>query len=247
MQIINVTPENAAEFGVGCVKDRKYEGFGRKLAWFKKRYKEGLRLQILHDGKTANGMIEYVPAEFAWRPVQAPGYMFIQCIWVYPKKNQGKDYGSSLIKSCIADAKKAGMNGVAAFASDGSWLADKRLFANNGFELVDSKERFYLLAYPFKNAAKPKFVDWEKNQAKYKGLNLIYAAQCPYIAKVAGELVQVAKANGHELKLVELKTAKQAQHAPSGYGTFSLLYNGRLLEDHYISQTRFKNILTKEI
>ena len=54
MQIINVTPENAAEFGVGCVKDRKHEGFGRKLAWFKKRYKEGLRLQQIADRYEAN-------------------------------------------------------------------------------------------------------------------------------------------------------------------------------------------------
>jgi len=247
MRIINVKPENAAELGIACVKNQKHEGFGKKRDWFKKRFREGLRLQLLHDTEAASGMIEYVPAEFAWRPVHAPGYMFIQCIWVYPKKNQGKDYGSSLIQTCISDAKQARLNGVVAFASDGPWLADRRLFENNGFKLVDSKGRFDLMVYPLKKAAKPEFVDWEKNQKKYQGLNLVYAAQCPYIAKVVEELVQTAKANDYELKLTELKTARQAQNAPSGYGTFSLLYNGRLLEDHYISKTRFKNILTREI
>ena len=51
--------------------------------------------------------------------------------------------------------------------------------------------------------------------------------------------------NGFEI--TEIKTAKEAQQAPSGYGVYSLVYNGKLLSDHYISNTRFKNILKKEI
>ena len=49
------------------------------------------------------------------------------------------------------------------------------------------------------------------------------------------------------LKKVELKTAAQAQQAPSLYGVFSLVHNGKLLADRYISVTRFKNIIKKEI
>jgi hypothetical protein len=36
-------------------------------------------------------------------------------------------------------------------------------------------------------------------------------------------------------------------HAPSYYGVFNFLWNGRLLSDHYVSKGRFKNILRKEI
>lgn len=247
MEIIEVTPKNINEFGIACVKNQKHVGFPIKHKWFIKRYKEGLRIQLLHNGKAACGMIEYIPAEYAWRPVEAPGCMFIHCIWVYPKKNQGQGNGSALVQACIKDAERAKMKGVVTVASDGSWLAEKRLFANNGFELIDSRERFDLMYYPIKGKAKPKFLDWEPSQKKYKGLNLVYAAQCPYFSKVAEELAETAKAYGFELKLIELKSAKQAQSAPSGYGTFSLIYNGRLLEDHYISKSRFRNILTKEI
>ena len=50
-----------------------------------------------------------------------------------------------------------------------------------------------------------------------------------------------------ELKLTELKSAKEAQNAPSIYASFNLIYNGKLLADHYISNRRFENIINKEI
>jgi hypothetical protein len=50
-----------------------------------------------------------------------------------------------------------------------------------------------------------------------------------------------------EPDIIEIKTAKQAQKAPSLYGIFNLIYNGKLLSDRYISTTRFLNIINKEI
>lgn len=35
--------------------------------------------------------------------------------------------------------------------------------------------------------------------------------------------------------------------APSIYATFNLINNGKLLADHYISLTRFNNIIKKEL
>lgn len=50
-----------------------------------------------------------------------------------------------------------------------------------------------------------------------------------------------------DLKITKLETAQEAKNAPSGYGVFSLLHDGKLLEDHYLSATRFRNILKKEL
>jgi len=47
------------------------------------------------------------------------------------------------------------------------------------------------------------------------------------------------------LRFTELKNAKQAQNAPSIYATFNLIYDGKLIVDHYISQRRFQNIIDK--
>ena len=41
--------------------------------------------------------------------------------------------------------------------------------------------------------------------------------------------------------------AETAQNAPSIYASFNLVYNGKLLANHYISSKRFLNIINKEI
>jgi hypothetical protein len=59
--------------------------------------------------------------------------------------------------------------------------------------------------------------------------------------------VQAASDYGIEMKVTKLLTPEEARNAPSGFGTFSLIKDGKLLEDHYLSRTRFENILKKEL
>ena len=70
---------------------------------------------------------------------------------------------------------------------------------------------------------------------------------CPWHEKSAFDLLNTAMDFGIDLKVTKIKTAKEAKNAPSGYGVFNLLHDGKLLEDHYISATRFKNIIKKEL
>lgn len=247
LKIVEVTELNAIEESLFCVKNPKYDGFQLKLNWLKERWKEGLKLKILKNGKEKIGFIEYSPGEFAWRPVKADNYLFIHCLMVYGKKNYHAGFGSSLIQECIEDAKKMNRDGVAVMASKGSWIADKSIFLKNGFDLVDSKDRFDLLVFRLNKAPNPSFVKWEEQGFKYIGLNLIYANQCPLFIKSVDEMKQTAKEYGRDLKVTVLNTAHDAQQAPTGYGTYSLVYNGKILSDHYISNTRFKNILNKEL
>ena len=60
-------------------------------------------------------------------------------------------------------------------------------------------------------------------------------------------MAAMAAENGLELNITKLTFAREAQDAPSYYGVFNLLWNGRLLSDHYVSKGRFKNILKNEI
>jgi len=247
LKIIKVDENNATKEGLFCVKNPKYEGFQLKLNWLKERWKEGLKLKILKNSNDKIGFIEYIPGEYAWRPVQAKGYLFIHCLMVYAKKNYHFGYGSKLIQECLDDAKKMNKAGVAVMASKGTWMADKSVFLKNRFELIASKDRFDLLVYKLKKSPNPSLLNWEENLSKYKGLNLIYANQCPLFIKSVDEMKQTAIAYGLDLKVTIIDSAKEAQQTPSGYGTYNLVYNGKLLSDHYISNTRFKNILNKEI
>ena len=250
MDIVNVDKNNITQYAPTCFLNPNNEGYQTKLRWIMKRFSEGLKIKLLYSGDKAkcNGFIEYVPGEYAWRTVDAKGYMFIHCLWISPNKYKKKGYGSLLVKECINDAKKQGKIGVAVVTSEGPFMAGKGLFLKNGFKSVAQANPSYeLMVKTFKKRSLPKFKDWGKQLHKYKGLNIIYSNQCPWVARSIDELREIAEKRGLKLKIIELKTAKQAQNAPSPYAVFNLVYDGRLLVDHYVSVTRFRNILNKEI
>ena len=249
MNIAEVTPENVLAETLFCIKDIKSPGFQSKAKWFQKRYKKGLRIKILkNDQDKPIAFIEYTPSNEAWRPLDADNFMFIHCMFTYSNKDRNKGYGDLLISDCEKDARSRKMNGVVAMTSNGAWITDKRIFERNDYQQVDDKGRFELMVKMFnKSAKKPALLDWTKQQGKYKGWNLVYSDQCPWHEKSVGALYETALDHGIDLKIKKLSTPEQAKKAPSGFGTFSLLRDGRLLEDHYISATRFRNILKKEL
>jgi len=67
---------------------------------------------------------------------------------------------------------------------------------------------------------------------------LIYADQCPWNEKSVNDVREAAAASEHgiDLNIVKLVHSKEARNAPSGFGVFSLLLNGKILEDNYISK-----------
>jgi len=247
--ITDITPENVQKETLFCIKDIKKPGFNSKRKWFEKQYKLGLRMKILKDNADKMiGFIEYIPAINAWRPVTGNNYMFIHCMYVYPNKNKNKGYGSLLIKEAENAAKNEKMDGICAMTSKGAWISDKRIFENNGFVQVDQRGRFELLFKKWEPKAKdPELIDWTANQKKYKGWHLVYADQCPWHEKSVIALLNTALDFGINLNITKLSNANEAKEAPSGYGVFSLLHNGKLIEDHYLSATRFRNILKKEL
>jgi GNAT superfamily N-acetyltransferase len=232
------------------IKDREHPGRKAKQRWLQDNAKFGIRARVLlaPDDKPC-GYIEYIPGEFAWRGVEAAGYMFIHCVWIHVKQHQGKGWASLMVQACLEEAKKEGMNGVAAMVRSGPWLADRRLFLANGFEAVDTAPPDYeLLVHKFNSAADPAFErNWDRRRAQYgRGLTIIRASQCPYVVKFAAEIAETAECEYCiKAKVVDLKTYRDAQNAPTQYATFSVIYNGRVLADHQISRARFQNIMNK--
>ena len=251
-KIITITPENAFDYtpGPSCFVNPKQPGAQKKLEWMKQRFEEGLIIKVLYleDEQKSAGFIEYIPGEYAWRGVNAPGYLFIHCIWIYPNKLKNSGFASRLLEECLSDARTAGKNGVAVISSEGSFMASKKLFTKNGFSKVASDSpSFELLVHRLKEGPAPTFNDWRSKLVTYQGLHFIYSNQCPWVARSIDELSKVAREHKLSPTITELKTARDAQNAPSIYATFNLIYNGKLLADHYISKRRFENIIKKQI
>jgi GNAT superfamily N-acetyltransferase len=249
VEIVHVTPENAREHRFFCIKNVKESGFYAKEKWLKDRIKEGLTLKVIYadDGKQA-GFIEYVPAEYAWRPVSALGWFFIHCIMVYPNKYRSTGAASLLIEEAINEARAHGKSGVCAMTSRGPWMATKKVFQKNGFEQFDKKGRFELMGIKLKDvAANPKLIDWESKLNNYNGWNLLYADQCPWHDKGVKAILKSADERGIDLNVEKIETAEDARNMPSGFGVFALVKDGKLLEDHYLSKRRFETIVADEM
>lgn len=252
VKIVDTHADNILEYGVCGYKNIKRPGYPEKIKWLKDRFSEGLKIKTLFSDKDGTqGMIEYIPGKYCWRPVEADGYMFIHCIFLGFKRDyKGKGYGSLLLDECLKETKDENMYGVAVVTRKGSFMAGKELFLKKGFEVVDkAPPDFELLVRKInKNAPTPKFKgDWEKRWSRYnKGLTIIRADQCPYTVKNVNEIIETAeKEYGLKPDLIELKNYKEAQNSPCAFGTFCILYDGKVIAEHPISNKRFTNIMNK--
>ena len=254
VEMIDTNLHNILEYGICSYKNIKHEGLRRKIEWLKDRFSEGMKIKTLYSDKDGTqGMIEYIPGEYSWRPVEASGYMFIHCIFVgFKRAYKGKGYGSLLVDACLKDARKENMHGVAVVTREGTWMAGKKIFVKKGFEVVDiAPPDFELLVKKFnKNAPTPKFKgDWKKKLSQYsKGLTIFRSDQCPPLAKWITEISETAeKVYGIKPKIIELKSCEDAQNSPCAFGTFCIVYNGKVVAETPISNKRFTNIMNKEL
>ena len=250
---VDATPDTIGEYGICGYKNQKNKGFQLKLSWLRKRYNEGLRMKVLYSESDGTvGYIEYMPGEYAWRPINANGYLVIHCLFILKKKYKGKGFGMYMVKDCLKEARESGRKGVAVVTSRDTWMAKKNLFLKNAFELVEEAPPHYeLLAKRFdERSPLPSFTgNWEQKLKRYnKGLTILYSDQCPYLAKAIEEIPPMARELfGMEPKLIKLMDYSDVKNSPNPFGVFSIILNGELVADHPISATRFGNIMIKKV
>ena len=118
MEYIRVTKENLEKEHICCaISNNKDVQVSSKKAWLADRFDEGLIfLKSVDRGKC---FIEYIPAENAWVPIDAEGYMYIDCLWV-SGSFKGHGYSTDLLEACIKDSKEKGRKGCA------YWLRRRR-------------------------------------------------------------------------------------------------------------------------
>jgi len=157
------------------------------------------------------------------------------------------DFFSILLK----DARKENMHGVAVVTREGPFMAGKGLFVKKDFDVVDTAPPdFELLVKKFsQDAPTPQFKrDWEKRlNQNSNGLIIFQSDQCPYLAKCIPEISETAeKVYGIKPKIIELRSCQDVQNSPCAFGSFCIMYDGRVVAEHPISKARFRNIMNKE-
>lgn len=255
-QIIDTNADNVGGCSHCGNKNANNLGHRRKTNWLRERYAEGLRYKVLRSEKFGDvGMIEYALGNHAWRPVEADGYLVIHCLWVYAK-HKGKGLGSLLLQSCLEDAEKSRCRGVAVVTSSDSLMAGSDLFLKAGFVSVDriigsseaSIAPYELLVKKLKKTApNPRFiVEGDRLFKRYsKGLTILAADQCPYVAKSVERIAEASRTLGLEPRVVRIESSKASRELPTPYGVFSIIYDGKLIAHRPISATRFTTIMRR--
>ena len=244
-----VTLDNIEEEHICCaISDKKGETcVASKKAWLKERMKEGLVFEKLEV--RVKVFIEYLPAEYAWAPIDADGYYYIDCLWV-SGQFKGQGYSNRLLEHCIAEARVKGKKGLVALSSKKKmpFLSDGAYLKHKGFVEADTAAPYYeLLALPFgEGTALPRFLECAKTgEIDEKGWVLYYTAQCPHTAKYVPILTEYAGNQGIQIKAVKLETREDARQSPSPFTTYAVFYDGKFVTNEILSEKSFEKYRKK--
>lgn len=247
MNYIQLTKANINDEHICCALGAKQyiDAVQEKKQWLCDRMEEGLVFCRLDE--RAKVFIEYLPAEKAWVPIEAPNYMYINCLWVSGRYKEN-GHGKKLLEKCIEEAKNLGMDGIVHIVGKKKYpyLSDKRFFEYMGFEVVDQAEPYFELAVLRWNdqATAPAFKRTINNTAPMEeGISIYYTAQCPFAVGILDELQEVAQRKGIPFHAHHLKTREEAQQAPAVWTTFSMYYNGEFLTHEILSPNKLEKLL----
>jgi GNAT superfamily N-acetyltransferase len=229
-RIIDICPENIANEHICCAfSDKKSTlGYAAKKEWLTEQFGHGYRFKRLDArGKV---FIEYVPAEHSWLPLEAAGYMVVNCFWV-AGQFKGQGYGKQLLEECLQSA--AGTSGVVAVTGEKKrpYMSDPQFLQAQGFECVDSAEPFFKLwckkLHP--DAPTPRFSPGAKagRISGSQGIEAFYSATCPFTDYWTNQVLpDYAKAHGIPCVIHRLSTQEQGRAMPVPWVINSVFYNG---------------------
>lgn len=246
MDYIKVTKENLEQEHICCaISNNKDVQVASKKEWLEQQFDDGLVfLKSVERGKC---FIEYIPAENAWVPILADGYVYIDCFWV-SGSFKGHGYSNDLLNACIDDAKAKGKIGICILSSNKKrpFLSDPKHLLYKGFMIADeSTVGINLMYLPFdKKATPPQFKSQAKNPLIAEtGYVLYYTSQCPFNAKYVPVLEKTALENKIPFKAIHIKSKEDAQSVPSPCTTYALFYNGKFITNEEMNEKKFLKLV----
>ena len=240
MNYIHITKENIDREHLCCAMSGK-QSLAKK-EWLKQRFDEGL--VFYRSEERGKCFIEYIPAENAWVPIEADGYLYINCLWIAGAM-KGHGYSGDLLSACIRDAEEQGRKGICILCAEGrkrEFLADSKFLTYKGFRVSDVSDcginLMYLPLVP--DAEPPKFRDCAKHpKADGDGFVLYYTDQCPFTYYWVPRVEDAAKEHGIPLKVIHITDKETAQNLSSPVTTYALFRAGRFLTQGIQSDKKF--------
>ena len=246
MDYLHITRENIEKEHICCAMSNHQSD--RKKEWMKERFEDGL--VFYRSRERGKCFIEYMPAEKAWHPLEADGYMHISCLWVSGSL-KGHGYSNDLLNECIRDSREKGKKGLTILSSakKKGFLADPKYLTYKGFRMADRSDTgIELWVLPFAEEENlPKLKDCARHpKVQEEGFVIYYSDQCPFTYYWVPRLVKTAEENSIPLKVIHIEDRETAQNAPSPVTNFILFKDGKFLSHEIQSEKKFLSLAEKE-
>lgn len=248
MEYIRITKDNIDKEHICCAMSGK-QSLAKKQ-WMKDRFDEGL--VFYRSTERGKCFIEYIPAENAWVPIEAKGYLFINCLWIAGSL-KGQGFSNDLLDECIRDARSSGRKGLCILSSSGrkkEFLSDPKYMKYKGFMVADETETGINLLYlPLcEDAVVPKFRECAKHpEAKEEGYVIYYTDQCPFTCYWVPRVVEAAAEHGIEIKTVHITDKETARNMTAPVTTYALFKDGKFVTQSIQSDKKFFKLAGIEV
>lgn len=242
-----MTKENLEKEHICCaISNNNDMQVSSKKGWLSERFDDGL--VFLKSSERGKCFIEYIPAENAWNPIDAAGWMYIDCLWVSGSL-KGHGYSNDLLQACIQDSRSKGKKGLCILSSvkKKPFLADPRFLKYKGFSVCDEADNgIQLWCLPFEeDAVKPAFRECAKHpHIDQKGYVLYYTSQCPFNAKYVPVLLETAKEHQIPFEAIHIQNREQAQNAPTTITTYALFHDGKYITNEQMNDKKFLKLVS---
>lgn len=240
MKYIRITKDNIDREHICCAMSGK-QSIAKK-EWLRKRFDDGL--VFYRSEERGKCFIEYIPAENAWIPIRADGYLYINCLWISGSM-KGHGYSNDLLDECIRDVKALGKKGLCILCAAGrkrEFLADPKFLTHKGFLTTDTSDCGITLMYLplIEGAEPPKFKDCAKHpRIDEDGFVIYYTDQCPFTFYWVPRVEETAREHNITLKTIHITTKEAAQNAPAPVTTYALFRDGSFVTQSIQSDKKF--------
>ena len=244
-KMVTISENNIDAEHICCaIGDKKHkQGVLAKKKWMKDRLKDGFVFKKA-DVK-GKAFIQYIPAENAWAPIKADGYMFIECFWV-SGQFAGKGIGKLLLEECVNDSKK--MKGIVVIVGNKKkpFLNDKAFFKKAGFVVCDLADPYFELMV-LKNNPKEdnpvlKICAKSLKPSSLNGLVIYYSNGCPFTEYYIKETERLSNEKGLAFKAIKVATKEDAQNLPIAFSIHSVFLNGAFIGQEMLTESRFNKV-----
>ena len=248
MEYLRITKENIDQEHICCAMSNN-QSLAKK-EWLKQRFEEGL--VFYRSQERGKCFIEYIPAENAWAPIEAEGYLFINCLWVSGSM-KGHGYSNDLLEECVRDARQQGRKGLCILSSQKrkkEFLADPKYLAYKGFLPADASDCGITLMYlPLApDTAPPHFRECAKHpRVEESGFVLYYTDQCPFTNYWVPRVAETAREHRIPLKVIAVRDRETARNMPAPVTNYALFRDGEFITHGIQSDKKFLALAGVEV